>query len=57
MIGYKGKYRACLNFVFKMVDTYIKRNFERQIRQAVNFVKQSIVGPINCKRSLSVLMF
>lgn len=45
MIGYKGKYRA--RFL----------NFERQIRQAVNFVKQSIVGPINCKRSLSVLMF
>ena len=48
MIGYKGKYRAQSKFRFL--------NFERQIRQAVNFVKQSIVGPINCKRSLSVLM-
>ena len=40
-----------------MIDTKKKRNFERQIRQAVNFVKQSIVGHINCKRSLSVLIF
>ena len=48
MNGYKGNIELSLNFVFlKWLILKKKRNFERQIRQAVqavNFVKQSIVG-------------